>query len=336
MALEIIRNDIVNMNVDAIVNTANENAIVGPGVDSAIYKKAGIELTYERKRIGHINIGDARITKGYNLNSKYIIHAVGPKWNGGNNNEEELLSSCYKKSLELAKKYECQSIAFPLISAGNFGFPKHIAIKIAINEISTFLLENEMQIYLVVFGNESFKLSEKLFKSVNSYIDENYIAIKKQEEYYEDNQIRNNINYQCNSYSRENITTFDKNILSEQLEKLDDSFSTTLLKLIDKTNKKDSEIYRKANIDRRLFSKIRSNVNYQPSKTTALAFALALELNLNETKEFIKKAGFALSKSNKFDLIVEYFIINKNYNVFELNEVLFAYNEPLLGSNTYF
>ena len=183
MPFEIVRNDIVNMQVDAVVNTANPNPVIGSGVDSGIHKKAGPELLAARKKIGCIDFGDAVITPGFGLDAKYVIHTVGPIWRGGNYQEEQILSSCYRKSLELAKKHECESIAFPMISTGNYGFPKPLALQIAVREISTFLLKNEMQIYLVVFGREAFALSEKLFKSVSSYIDENYIRSKTLDEY---------------------------------------------------------------------------------------------------------------------------------------------------------
>lgn len=334
MPFEIVRNDIVNMQVDAVVNTANPNPVIGSGVDSGIHKKAGHKLLEARKKIGCIDFGDAAITPGFELDAKYVIHTVGPIWEDGKHHEEDILSSCYKKSLKLAKKYGCESIAFPLISTGNYGFPKPLALQIAIREISTFLMENELQIYLVVFCKEAFALSEKLFKSVSSYIDENYIRSKTIDEYgtdsiynsrFEVRQSRDRLNRSANICK-------DTDNLGELLKNLDTGFSETLLKLIDRTGKKDSEIYKKANVDRKLFSKIRNNIDYKPSKTTALAFAFALELDINETKDFIGRAGFALSHSSKFDVIVEYFLVNKNYDVIELNEVLFAFDQPSIGA----
>lgn len=356
MPFEIVRNDIVNIQVDAVVNTANPNPVIGSGVDSGIHKKAGPELLAARQKIGCIDFGDAVITPGFGLDTKYVIHTVGPVWENGNHGEEQILSSCYRKSLELAKEHKCESVAFPLIATGNYGFPKALALQIAVREISTFILENEMQIYLVVFGKEAFALSEKLFKSVSSYIDENYIRSKTIDEYGTEsvynsrleirrirekrkwsNRIDNNI---C--YSREPEDCLDMSVCAamptnsdvwgQLLKNLDAGFSETLLKLIDRTGKKDSEIYKRANVDRKLFSKIRNNMDYKPSKATALAFAFALELDIDETKDFIGRAGFALSHSSKFDVIVEYFLVNRNYNVFELNEVLFAFDQPLIGA----
>lgn len=356
MPFEIVRNDIVNMQVDAVVNTANPNPVIGSGVDSGIHKKAGHELLAVRQKIGRIDFGDAVITPGFDLDAKYVIHTVGPIWNDGNHGEEQILSSCYRKSLALAKEHGCESIAFPLIATGNYGFPKPLALRIAVREISTFLLENEMQVYLVVFGKEAFALSEKLFKSVSSYIDENYIRSKTFDEYGTeslcDSRLESRrIREYSRSYNRiqEDIclsqaldarfamfapatVPMESNDWSKLLKNLDAGFSETLLQLIDRTGKKDSEIYKKANVDRKLFSKIRNNMDYKPSKATALAFAFALELDINETKDFIARAGFALSHSSKFDVIVEYFLVNKNYNVFELNEVLFAFDQPLIGA----
>lgn len=338
MPFEIVRNDIVNMQVDAVVNTANPNPVIGSGVDSGIHKKAGHELLVARQEIGCIDFGDAAITSGFDLDARYVIHTVGPVWKDGSHREEQILSSCYRNSLTLAKEHECESIAFPLIATGNYGFPKPLALQIAVREISTFLLENEMQVYLVVFGKEAFALSEKLFKSVSSYIDENYIRSKTLDEYGTESmygsrlEMRRIREQECFDMSVGAAISIDSDDWGQLLKDLDAGFSETLLQLIDRTGKKDSEIYKKANVDRKLFSKIRNNMDYRPSKTTALAFAFALELDVDETKDFISRAGFALSHSNKFDVIVEYFLVNGNYNVFELNEVLFAFDQPLIGA----
>ena len=356
MPFEIVRNDIVNMHADAVVNTANPDPVVGSGVDSAIHKKAGRELLEARQRIGRIAFGDAAVTPAFRLNAKYVIHTVGPIWKDGNHRESEILASCYRKSLELAKKHGCGSAAFPLIATGTYGFPKPLALQIAVREISTFLMENDMQIYLVVFDKDAFVLSEKLFKSVSSYIDENYIHTKTLDEYRTPRMLgaffaqRGEGSMAARNAAAAEEARFmqapmeltdamagagvptDSDDWGRLLKNLDAGFSETLLKLIDRTGKKDSEIYKKANVDRKLFSKIRNNADYKPSKTTALAFAFALELDIEETKDFIGRAGFALSHSSKFDVIVECFIVNKNYDVFELNEVLFAFDQPLIGA----
>ena len=329
MPFEIVRNDIVNMKVDAIVNTANPRPIIGAGTDKAVHDKAGARLLLARKEIGDIVIGEAAITPAFDLDANYVIHTAGPIWRDGKSSEEALLASCFKNSLRLAKEKECESIAFPLISTGSYGFPKPFALQIAVREISSFLMENEMQVYLVVFEKQSFELSEKLFKSVSSYIDENYVSEKINAEYKMSNLRSYELLFEASDTPRYGTICNNPN-LDGMLENLDKGFSETLLALIDRTGKKDSEIYKRANVDRKLFSKIRNNVNYKPSKTTAIAFAIALELNMDETNDLLSKAGFALSQSSKFDVIVRYFIENKKYDIFELNSVLFEFDQPLI------
>ena len=329
MPFEIVRNDIVNMKVDAIVNTANPRPIIGAGTDKAVHDKAGARLLLARKEIGNIAVGEAAITPAFDLDANYVIHTAGPIWKDGRSGEEDLLASCFRNSLGIAKKKACESIAFPLISTGSYGFPKPLALQIAVREISSFLMENEMQVYLVVFEKQSFELSEKLFKSVSSYIDANYVSDKMNLEYGTSKVRRRNYEDMLLHESSYEITSKMPN-LDGMLNNLDRGFSETLLDLIDRTGKKDSEIYKKANVDRKLFSKIRNNVNYKPSKATALAFAIALELSMDETDDLLARAGIALSQSNKFDVIVRYFIENKEYDIFELNSVLFEFDQPLI------
>ncbi|MBF1167315.1 MAG: macro domain-containing protein [[Eubacterium] sulci] len=329
MPFEIVRNDIVNMKVDAIVNTANPKPIISAGTDKGVYDKAGARLLLARKEIGNIAVGEAAITPAFDLDANYVIHTAGPIWRDGKSSEEALLASCFKNSLRLAKEKECESIAFPLISTGSYGFPKPLALQIAVREISSFLMENEMQVYLVVFEKQSFELSEKLFKSVSSYIDANYVSDKMNLEYGTSKLRRFDYEEMLLRESSYEITLKIPN-LDGMLKNLDKGFSETLLDLIDRTGKKDSEIYKKANVDRKLFSKIRNNADYRPSKATAIAFAVALELSMDETDDLLARAGIALSQSNKFDVIVRYFIENKKYDIFELNSVLFEFDQPLI------
>ena len=352
MPFEIVRNDITKMAVDAIVNTANPRPVIGAGTDTAIHKAAGPELLSARQIVGSIEAGHAAITPAFNLNASYVIHTVGPVWLNGNHDEEMLLRSCYENSLSLAVQNGCQSVAFPLISTGNYGFPKDKALQIAISAFSSFLLENEMQIYLVVYDRTSFKLSEKLFQSVASYIDEYYVD-SHDFTYGTLDENRRRIRRrremeicECTEALEEVPTagtveelppcapmTISKAMsLEDMLRKADAGFTETLLNLIDKTGKKDSEIYKKANMSKQHFSKIRNNPNYKPTKPTAIALALALELSLDETKDLIGRAGFALSNSSKFDLIIRYFIEQGNYNVVEINIALYEFDQALLGS----
>ena len=341
MPLEIVRNDITKMQADAIVNTANPRPIVGGGVDRAIHQAAGAELLAARKEIGDIATGEAVITPAFKLSADYVIHTIGPVWQDGEHGERELLASCYIKSLQLAAAHKCQTIAFPLISAGVFGCPAEIALAMATQAIRDFLKEHDLMVYLVVFDRRSFRISSSLFEDVQSYLDENYVDERLAEEYRGDFRRRAR-EAQIFTDSKSGIPEEDaaplehceramSRSLSDLLDEIDDTFSEALLRLIDAKGKTDPEVYKKANIDRKLFSKIRNNPQYQPSKTTALAFAIALELNLDETRDFIGRAGFAISHSSKLDIIVEYFIKRGEYDIFLINDTLFSFNQPLLG-----
>ena len=341
MPLEIVRNDITKMKVDAIVNAANESLLGGGGVDGAIHRAAGSELLAESRTLGGCKTGKAKITGGYNLPAKYVIHTVGPIYDDGKHGEKTLLESCYRESLALAKEHQCETVAFPLISSGVYGYPKDQALKVAIDVISDFLLENEMTVYIVIFDKAAYKISEKLFADIAEYIDDNYVDEHTD---YSRERIRMNALPSMTPRKRRKKSDDDfleicdcKAMLAEddldaKLKQIDESFSQMLLRKIDEKGMTDAECYKKANIDRKLFSKIRSDIHYKPSKPTALAFAISLELSLAETEDMLRKAGFALSHSNKFDIIIEYFISKGNYNIFEINESLFAFDQSLLGA----
>ncbi len=345
MPLQIVRNDITKMKVDAIVNAANESLLGGGGVDGCIHRAAGPELLAECETLHGCETGSAKITKGYRLSCKYVIHAVGPRWYDGRHGERELLISCYRTSLMLAKECGCESVAFPLISSGIFGYPKDQALKVAIDTISSFLLENEMTVYIVIFDRKAYQISGKLFADIASYIDDRYVdehTDSRSERLRRMSAFRMEEPMPCESsvcdeaiekltapmaVSSEKAATLD-----DALEQIDESFSEMLLRKIDERGMTDAQCYKKANIDRKLFSKIRSDKTYKPSKLTVIAFAIALELPLVEMKDMLMKAGFALSHSNKFDIIVEYFVEHGNYNVFEINEALFAFDQSLIGA----
>ena len=338
MPLEIVRNDITKMPVDAIVNAANSSLLGGGGVDGCIHRAAGPELLAECRTLGGCETGDAKITKAYRLPCKYVIHTVGPVWQGGKYGEREKLVSCYRKSLALAKEHGCETVAFPLISSGIFGYPKNQALRVAVDTISEFLMENDMTVYIVIFDRAAYQISGKLFSDIAEYIDDHYVD--------EHTDTRREHLHRLQCLEMEDMMLCEKSAvpcapmvaaavggsLDDLLNDLDAGFSETLLKLIDCTGKKDSEIYKKANVDRKLFSKIRNNPDYKPSKATAIAFAIALELDLEETRDFLARAGFALSHSSKFDVIIEYFIKQKKYDIFEINEALFAFDQSLLGA----
>lgn len=346
MPIKIVRNDITKIECDAIVNAANSTLLGGGGVDGAIHKAAGKGLLFECIKLGGCKVGEAKITNGYKLPCKYVIHTVGPKWKGGIHGERELLESCYRNSLKLAIDNGCESVAFPLISSGVYGYPKDKTLKVAIDIISGFLIEHDLLVYIVVFDKSAFQISEKLFSDIASYIDDKYVDAR-----FDVRRGRYGESMSLASYPMEDTVIAETEVihqksmpapalnlgdtaelnLDEIIKQIDESFSQMLLRKIDEKGMKDSECYKKANIDRKLFSKIKSNVNYKPSKTTAIAFAIALELSLEETKDMLMKAGFALSHSNKFDIIIEYFISKKNFNIFEINEALFAFDQSLLG-----
>ena len=297
-----------------------------------------------------------------------MIHTVGPVWRGGSFGEENLLRSCYENSLKLALDNGCLSIAFPLIATNNYGFPRDLALQIAISVFSAFLLEHEMQIYLVVFDRKSFQLSEKLFQDVASYIDEYYVDAREKAQYGPEGnnrsqRLRRQTDFTvcqssvCYEEARDSAPTTPQAplpkarrkaaeavfavpampaakaiSLEDMLKQADAGFTETLLKLIDKTGKKDSEIYKKALLSKQHFSKIRNNPDYKPTKPTAIALALALELDLDATKDLIGRAGYALTNSSKFDLIIRYFIEHEKYNLVEINCMLFEHDQSLLGS----
>ncbi len=363
MPFEIVRNDIVKMEVDAIVNTANPKPVVGTGVDTAIHKAAGPELLKAREKIGELKVCEAVATPAFDLPAKYVIHVVGPAWVDENTVEEEMLARSYRAALDVAAKEKCKSIAFPLLSTGNYGFPKKLSMRIALDVFSKFLMEHEMQIYLTVFGEEAFKLSNTLFRSVQAYIDENYVASKLEEEYGVDEAAYHvgstNLSPRMKARRKEQreyaaeylaeaieedaavlgapspvkpAPSAGKESLSDMMDKMDASFSDTLMALIDATGEKPSTIYHKACVSKQVFSKINSNSHYQPLKATAIAFCLALNLNLEETQDLLARAGFTLSKSSLFDVIIMYCIENKIYNVVFVNDILYEYDLTQIGS----
>jgi len=342
MPFSIIRNDITNVEADAIVNTANPRPVIGAGTDSAIYAAAGAEaLLAERKKIGDIPVGKAAATSAFALKAKYIIHTVGPVWQGGTHGEEAALRSCYSECLKLAGSLNCESIAFPLISTGTYGFPKELAIKAATSVIYDFLMENDMTVYLVVFGRKAYELSGKLFADVKSYVDENYVAAQWEKEHSMFGNDSADFRVQADAERRRRARRLMEAAhsgesagvtLSDHLKKTGSTFQEHLLELIIERDMKNADVYHGANISKQHFSKIMSNKYYNPTKNTACALAISLHLNIAETEALLEKAGLALSGSSRFDLAVEYFIENRMYNIVEDNIILDENDLELLGT----
>lgn len=353
MAFEIVRNDIANMQVDAIVNTANPHSVIGDGTDSAVHTKAGPQLLAARKEIGDIARGCSAITPAFGLNAKYVIHTVGPKWQGGNMDEENTLHRAYESALALALEYECHSVAFPLMAAGSYGFPKERALQIANSAIGEFLLQHEMDIYLVVFNKDVFRLSGQLRKDVQSYIDDNYVFETAKREYRLFGSGRRfarrkeQENALCDMAGaapaampempkakkepekQEAFTVYDN--LDDLLHYQEETFSEAVLRIMKENSWTNPQVYHGAGMDKKLFHKIINDRDYHPSKSNALLLAVALHLDLDATQELLAKAGFTLTKSSKFDVIVMYFIVHGNYNIFDINEVLFDHDLPCLS-----
>lgn len=342
MPFTIIRQNITKMKVDAVVNSANTNLQMGGGVCGAIFKSAGVQqLQAACNALAPIKTGEAVITPGFNLHAKYIIHAAGPVYRHWSIEQNEaLLRAAYLSALQLAVEHNCQSIAFPLISSGIYGYPQDAALQIASSVIQAFIADHELDVYLVVFDKVAFIMSKHLFGEVTSYINEHYVQ-EYQAQHPRLFDPERTLPDRDQSPRASAIKSQEKKSEREQeslpldiddlVNNLDKSFSAWLLHLIDAKGKTDTEVYKGANIDRRLFSKIRSE-SYTPSKKTVLALAISLGLTLSETHDLLRRAGYALSHSRKFDVIVEYFIISGKHNIFEINEVLFEYGEPLLGS----
>lgn len=357
MPFRIITGDITKVTADAIVNAANSSLLGGGGVDGAIHRAAGEELLFECRLLGGCKTGQAKATKGYKLPCKYIIHTVGPVWQGGEKGERELLYSCFRNSLELAGQKGCESIAFPLISSGIYGYPKDKALQVAVAAISDFLSANDMDVTLVMYSKSSFELDHALEMNIKSFIDDSCahlapaaeaaVCSKRPEQDFRSERrglkklfgaaqkcgsvpagaaaFKQTQNDECFVCDEAPVS------LDEFLMSRDESFSQSLMRLIDESGMSDVQTYRKANIDRKLFSKIRSDKNYKPKKQTALAFAIALQLDLTQTEDLLAKAGYTLSSSLKFDLIVKYFIINRQYDIFIINQALFAFDQSLIG-----
>ena len=352
MPFLMIRNDITKVAADAIVNPANRNLLQGSGTSRAIYQAAGEqELTAACEAIGRCDLGRAVCTPAFGLSAKYVFHAVCPAWHGGGFGEAEQLASAYHSALKLAAKYHCESVAFPLLSSGNYGYPKEQAFRIAVDTITQYVMEHDLTVYLVLYDRDSLAVSRKLFASVEEYIDDHYVAQndesygfgrrrREYEERWEDAALADR-EYPAQECAPPVFATVPKpqnaapmasRSLESLMDNLGESFTTRLLRLIDERGLKDSTVYKQSNISRQHFSKIQCNRDYNPKKKTVLAFAVGLHLSEDETIDLLKSAGYAFSDGSKRDWIVRYCLENKIYNINQVNTLLFEYDQEQLGA----
>ncbi len=328
MPFEIIRQDITKMKVDAIVNSTNPEPVVGGSTDRKIHQAAGPKLIEERKRFGYLKTSEAVMTQGYLLPAKHVIHTVGPIYRGGIAGEAKQLKDAYLNSLKVADQNHLESIAFPLISSGTFGYPKDQALDLAIDAIKSFLVDHEMLVYLVVYDDTSFKLSKERVKNVESYLSEHYAF---GEDYrhatFEDSYIS------IKHFNTMEEVSSSKRHLADVIDELDETFTQKLFRLINEKKLNETDVYKGANMSRQHFSKIRSDDHYQPKKETVMGLAIAMKLSLDETKDLLESAGYAISPSMKFDMIVQYHIENKIYDLYQVNLVLYHYEQKLIGAD---
>ena len=361
MPLKIVRNDITKMNTGAIVNTANDMPSVGTGCDYAIYKAAGYDtlLEYRREHIGAVPEGSAFITPGFNLSAKFIIHAVSPRYIDGKSGEDEKLRSCYRESLRLAKENEIKSIAFPLIATGGFGYPKAEGLRIAVDEINYFLLENDMLVYIVVFDDKATSMGSKLYPQLEEYIDNKYVDLAKNEEYGIANsrlapreasvstaifdslspymaptakRLPPNKSAAPNDGYVEELCLWDdhESKINERMKHMTDTFSEYLMYLIQEKGLENADVWRNALVDKKVFSKIKNNPDYHPNKKTALCLCVGAQLNMDQTRDLLARAGYALSPCDKQDIIFSYFIENNIYDMLELDIQLEEHGLPCI------
>ena len=346
MPFLMIRNDITKVAADAIVNPANRNLLQGSGTSRAIYQAAGEqELTVACEAVGHCEPGRAVCTPAFGLPAKYIFHAVCPAWQGGLFGEAEQLAGAYHSALELAAEYHCESVAFPLLSSGNYGYPKEQAFRIAVDTITQYVMEHDLTVYLVLYDRHSLAVSRKLFALVEEYIDDHYVA-QNDESYQFDRRRRESVERRRWRLEEEATpmletaaappppatTPMAARSLEHLMDNLGESFTTRLLRLIDERGLKDSTVYKQSNISRQHFSKIQCNRDYNPKKKTVLAFAVGLHLSEDETIDLLKSAGYAFSDGSKRDWIVRYCLEHKIYNINQVNTLLFEYDQEQLGA----
>lgn len=301
MPFYLVENDITTMKVDAIVNAANQSLLGGGGVDGAIHRAAGPDLLRECRTLGGCPTGQAKITKGYRLPASYVIHTVGPVWRGGSRGERQLLVSAYRSSLELALDHGCRTVAFPLISSGVYGYPWDQALNVAVETIGGFVADHDLTAYLVIFDRKAYTIRQSLFAQVSAWV----------------------------AAGTREAAARPETGLSAAGQMREDFFPLLRQRMAGKAMTVE-QFCRKANLDREDFSRL-EQAGTRPSKTLVMAFALALELPREETRELLEQAGYTLDPAQQTDRIVEYFLCRQNYDIFTINEVLFAFGRDQLG-----
>lgn len=296
MPFSIVRREIAKIKVDAVVTFVSKP--------------------------GPFREGKVTVEPSNSQPAKYLVRVDTPTYNSAKAKESErLLSLAYLDALYFSAEQGYASIAFPLVSGEGFGYPREAALRVATTAIRDHLFSHDTKVYLVIPSKGDFAVGERLLGEVGSYIDRYYVRED------EDRLL------ESASFAKM-VTTQAKPLpesLRDKIHRLDEPFSTTLLRLIDARGMSDVEVYKRANLDRKLFSKIRNGKGYMPSKRTAVALAVALELSIDETTDLLRRAGFALSHCILFDVIIEYFITRHRYDIFVINEVLFQFDQPLLG-----
>ena len=327
MPYDIIRQDITKMKVDAIVNPTDYMFSGSGGADAQIHLATGPELRKACDALPLLEEGEIAVTEGFQLPCKYIIHTFGPIWQGGLFDERRKLVSCYKHALQAAYDRNCESIAFPLISSGTFGFPKDKVLRIALDTITNFLMSHDMTVYIVVFDKKAYAISQKLQKDVQDFLD----GTDLQPVAGSSQPAQKNAEDGCGQ-TREAGIFSDKLTLEELLAHRREGFTGALMRLIGRSGMSHVECYKKANITKQLFSKISSDPHYHPTRPTVFAFAIALKLTLDETERLLNKAGLAFDLTDDTDKIVCFFIYHKNYDLTEINEVLDQHDQKCLGN----
>lgn len=380
MPFSIVRNDIARVHADVLVNAANTRLAEGGGVCGALFTAAGREqMRAACDAIGGCPTGSAVVTPAFNLPARWCVHAVGPIWRGGGHGEEAALRSCYQSMFARVAELGARSVAYPLISAGIYGYPAEAALAVARDETRAFLAEHDdIEVTLVVFDRSTVRLGSALEQEIREYIDDEYVAqsphvrrrgaelerearwaagaaapAAAKPEAEDAESAARKVDFFASSFMGDDA---EESVpdgvafracslatpvptagaapteLEDLLEHLDAGFSETLLALIDQRGLVDAEVYHRANLSRQLFSKIRSNPAYRPTKPTAVALAMALELDVPATQDLLSRAGLTLSRTSKFDVIVRFFLERGIYDIYQLNEALFAYDQPLVGS----